>query len=337
MVMNTFSENDWIENFRVSRTTFIYLCNEIRTEIEKKDTVMRKACTVENRVGVTIWFLSTGSDFRTINHLFGISKSLVCLIVREVCHAVCKTSLPKYITFPQGDKLWRVVEGFKNKYGFPQCVGAIDGSHIQIISPNEFPADCFKRKGWHSVILKGTVNDLGMFVDINIGWPGRVHDARVFSNFNIYKKCQEGSLLPDWTINIHGESIPLLLLGDPAYPLQPWLMKPFINNGQLSDVQKNFNYRLSHTRVVVEHAYGRLKGRWRCLLKRLDVNISHVPEVVASCCVLHNICEVHGDSFNNDWLEGIAINSSSSTIHTHTISNNNGESSRKALMIHFET
>ena len=60
MVMNTFSENDWIENFRVSRTTFIYLCNEIRTEIEKKDTVMRKACTVEKRVGVTIWFLSTG-------------------------------------------------------------------------------------------------------------------------------------------------------------------------------------------------------------------------------------------------------------------------------------
>lgn len=36
MVMNAFSESDWIDNFRVSRTTFIYLCNKIRTEIQKK-------------------------------------------------------------------------------------------------------------------------------------------------------------------------------------------------------------------------------------------------------------------------------------------------------------
>ena len=28
-----------------------------------------------------------------------------------------------------------------------------------------------------------------------------------------------------------------------------------------------------------------------------------VPHVIAACCVLHNICEVHGDSFNEEWLE----------------------------------
>ena len=208
---------------------------------------------------------------------------------------------------------------------------------IPIISPNEFPADYFNRKGWHSVILQGTVNHLGMFIDINIGRPGRVHDARVFANSNIYQKCQEGSLLPNLTINLQGKNIPLLLLGDPAYSLQPWLMKPFINNGHLSDGQKNFNYRLSHTRVVVEHTYGRLKGRWRCLLKRLDVDINRVPELVASCFVLHNICEVHGDSFNNDWLEGVEMNNNNSTAYTHTPCNSDGESVRKALMLYFET
>ena len=70
-------------------------------------------------------------------------------------------------------------------------------------------------------------------------------------------------------------------------------MKAFPNNGRLSDQQKTFNYRLSKARVAVEHRYGRLKGRWRCLLKRLDVDVSVVPEVVAAC-VLH-ICELHGD------------------------------------------
>ena len=101
---------------------------------------------------------------------------------------LCKALLPKYITFPQGDELQRVVEGFKNKYRFPQCVGAIDGSHIPIISPNEFLDDYFNRKGWHSVILQGTMNHLGMFTDINIGWPGRVHDARVSSNTKMSRR-----------------------------------------------------------------------------------------------------------------------------------------------------
>ena len=32
-------------------------------------------------------------------------------------------------------------------------------------------------KGWHSIIMQGTVNHI---IDIYVGWPGRVHDARVF-------------------------------------------------------------------------------------------------------------------------------------------------------------
>ena len=144
-------------------------------------------------------------------------------------------------------------------------------------------ADYYNRKDWQSIILHGTVNHLGHFIDINVGWPGRVHDARVFS------KCQAGKLLPHWTKRINGKDIPLLLLGDPAYPLLPWLMKAFINNGHLSAQQKHFNYRLSKARVIIEHTYGRLKERWRCLLKRLHIDLEFVPELVAACCVLHNI------------------------------------------------
>ena len=97
VVNRTFTAHDWLENFRMSQATFLYVCNEIRPVIEKEDTDMRTAVPVEQRVALTLWFLATNSDYRTIGHLFGVSKSTVCVVTKEVCAAVVKILLPKYV------------------------------------------------------------------------------------------------------------------------------------------------------------------------------------------------------------------------------------------------
>ena len=35
----------------------------------------------------------------------------------------------------------------ENRWGLPQCIGAIDGSHIPIIAPREYHCAYFNRKG----------------------------------------------------------------------------------------------------------------------------------------------------------------------------------------------
>ncbi|KAG1681462.1 putative nuclease HARBI1 [Nymphon striatum] len=65
-----------------------------------------------------------------------------------------------------------------DKWGFPNYGGAIDGSHIPIISPKEYHVDYYNRKGSYSIILQAICNDRCEFTDINVGWPGRVYDAK---------------------------------------------------------------------------------------------------------------------------------------------------------------
>ena len=97
------------------------------------------------------------------------------------------------------------------------------------------------------------------FLNVNIGWPGSVHDARIFSNSDVFVKGESGTLLPNASRFFAGLPVPIVILGDPAYPLLSWLIKPYSGVG-LSAKQQKFNTRLSRARVVVECAFGRLKG-----------------------------------------------------------------------------
>uniref|UniRef100_A0A3Q1BZU4 DDE Tnp4 domain-containing protein n=1 Tax=Amphiprion ocellaris TaxID=80972 RepID=A0A3Q1BZU4_AMPOC len=53
--------------------------------------------------------------------------------------------------------------------------------------------------------------------------------------------------------------------------------------------------------LVVENAFGRLKGQWHCVLKRNDCDIQLVKSMVLTCCALHNLCEDHGETYETSW------------------------------------
>ena len=242
---------------------------------------------MEFRVAVTIWRLRTNvPQFHTIAELFGLGRSTVGEIVLNTCNAITSHLLPRYVHVPQNDRLKEVVDGFEHRWGFPQPVGSIDGSHIPILKPKDSASDYYNRKGFYSVIMQAVVEFRGLFMDVNIGWPGKVHDARVLANSTFFRRGNSGNLFPSWSRTMGEVNVPLFVLGDPAYLLLPWLMKPFMENANTTPAQRNFNYRLSRARMVVENAFGRLKGRWRCLLKRIDSDAVHVPNIVASCVVL---------------------------------------------------
>ncbi|XP_048676033.1 protein MIX23 isoform X5 [Caretta caretta] len=110
---------------------------------------------------------------------------------------------------------------------------------------------------------KALVDHCGHFTDINAGWSRKVHDARIFQNTGLFKKLQAGTFFPDQKITVGELEMPIVILGDPAYFLMPWLMKPYM--GQLDSSKERFNNGLSKCKMTVECAFGRLNAHWRCL------------------------------------------------------------------------
>ena len=83
-------------------------------------------------------------------------------------------------------------------------------------------------------------------------------------------------------------------------------MKPYPNSKNITAKQRSFNYSLSRCRRVVENAFGRLKGRFRILLKRMETgkhDIRYNTAIVKCCVYLHNFCELQGDTLSRRAIE----------------------------------
>jgi len=140
-----------------------------------------------------------------------------------------------------------------------QCVGTIDGCLVPISAPNHLHADYCNRKGQYSILIQGAVDAKYHFVNVWVGWPGSVHDARVFVLSVLCNEMEHKHILPNKTITVSGVQIPLYMIGDSAYPLESWLMKPF-HWQYWSNPQGNYNYRVCRAWISVEIVLSRLMG-----------------------------------------------------------------------------
>ncbi|KAG1686943.1 Protein ANTAGONIST OF LIKE HETEROCHROMATIN PROTEIN 1 [Nymphon striatum] len=274
---------------------------EVRS-IDDRNIFYLAPVSVEKRVAVALWRLATNCEFRTLGSLFGIGCATASKICNQVCDAIVKHLTPTYVKFPSGENLRNICEGFQEIGRLPLVCGAIDCCHIPIIGPKADKSDYYNIKGFYSIILQGVADHNGLFIDVGAGWAGKSHDAKIFQSSNFHAKLENGLSNDIDPIQIGGVEILPYVIGDAAYPMSHCLMKPYPDDETLSSAKQNFNFNLSKCRSVIEHAFGRLKSRWRCLAKRLDSPSDKVPTIIVSCCTLHNYCEM-----NNDRLEDIEV------------------------------
>jgi len=117
------------------------------------------------------------------------------------------------------------------------------------------------------------------------------------------RQLADYELLAEMSTMLSNVVVPVYIIGDSAFKFAPNLMKPYPYSTEQSLVEKNFNYKLSKCRRVVENAFGQLKARFRRIGKGIDNNIGNANIILKSCCTLHNFLNDRDDDINLAWIQ----------------------------------
>lgn len=80
-----------------------------------------------------------------------------------------------------------------------------------------------------------------------------------------------------------------VILGDSVYPCFRNLLTSYKDNGHLSATDRNYNYKLSHSRILIEHVFRRLKQKFRQLYHLKLRNETLICHFIRACCVLYSL------------------------------------------------
>ena len=237
---------------------------------------------------IGLYRLAHGNSYVSIAPVFNVGKSTVIKAVQDVVN-ILYDQRNQYIKFPTTiAETTECIETFqRTRSELPNVVGAIDGTHIPIITPQQ----------QHDMIIQGVVNGKGKFIDAVARFHGSAHDARVLRNSNIYQEAENGNILQAPLVNIDGNDIDPYLVGDSAHPLAPLLIKVF-PEGTNDPNEKTFNKE--HSRASIWN----LKGRWRVLQKCLDSFLNFAIKTTIACIVLHNFCIEAKDDWDDEDDDG---------------------------------
>lgn len=262
---------------------------------------------------------------------FRMGRSTVSEIISEVCVALWKNLQPVVMPEPNED-VWRESEKvFREKWNYPHCVAAVDGKHVRIKAPAMTGSQFFNYKKFYSIVLLALVDANYRFLTVDVGQYGRFSDGNVFANSSIGCRLsrQTIGLPPDE--NIQGTPLPYVIVGDEAFPLKRYLMRPFPRSGpRLSQQAKIFNYRLSRARNTVENAFGILSNTWRVYHCPLECSSELSVKIIKATIVLHNYIR-QGNTAANSHYEHEEHPPHSDLVRLHCASGTN--STREAVSV----
>ncbi|KAG5874519.1 hypothetical protein JTB14_007917 [Gonioctena quinquepunctata] len=276
----------------MSRKTFDYILQRVFHRLEKKRPSPQQQVKPEEGLIMTIRFLGTGATFRHLAFEFRHGWRTVSNIIYDICSALVKEFGQGFMAVPTAEHLKDVSHQFNDLWGFPNCIGAIDGRHCEIECPRQGGSSYFNYLKYHSIVLWGVADAKKKVPSkIDMGSRGKQSDGRIFTASALYHRLENKEfnlpskvILPQTTL-----TVPPVLIGDGAFSLRTHIMRPFPAKN-LTPSGERFNDNLFCKRKTIECAFGIQRAKWRFLGAAIELpSMDKASLLIQIACVLHNI------------------------------------------------
>ena len=271
-------EDKFLEYYRVTKSVFGEILEKIYPAL-LSSSVVGDSIEPAKKLALTLRYLATGTDFADLGNLFRVGQSSVRCIIRDVTEAIATHPFFKsLVKFPSTDEeFYKVSKDFFDMFQFPDCVGAVDDTHVKIQKPRDDPTSYFDYKKEYSVHLQAVCDSRTRVLFYHIGAPGKNNDGGVAEMSGFNDLLRSGRIPERYHI-----------VGDPAFALHQNLLNRYPGL-HLLPWEQRYNYRQSRVRMIVESLFGRLKGRWNVLIRPMPFrDLEIVNRIILTCVLLHN-------------------------------------------------
>ena len=134
-----------------------------------------------------------------------------------------------------------------NSKTFLHVIGVTHGKHDTIKCPLKSGSEYYNNKVFFSIVLLPICDAHYTFTPVDNGEYGSNNDTGIFSSAEMRKLFHSEKMnFPDAKSLCSGtnNTLPLFRVGDEAFPLKPWLQRPYPGK-RIPEEKVIFNYRLS--------------------------------------------------------------------------------------------
>ena len=227
--MRRIDEEKHFALMRMSASRFDDLLRRVEPLIQHAPTHSAPILPAE-RLAITLCILASGATQQFVSAGYKMGKSTACSIVTEVSKAIWQVLKDEFVAFPSQAQFRDIAMDYWRLWNYPNCVGAIDGKHVNLRAPPNAGSEFFNYKGHHSIVLMAVCDARYRFTYVDVGAYGRESDGGVFAESTFGAALQGGQLdlpapqpLPGTTV----PAVPHVFIGDAAFPMSANLMSPY--------------------------------------------------------------------------------------------------------------
>ena len=184
----------------------------------------------DERLALTLRYIATGESFQSLSFQFRISLNAVSYIIKGCCNALVDELVPVFVKTPSSEQEWiEISQKFETRWNYPHALGAIDGKHVTIRKPSNVSSYYYNYKHTHSIILFAIAGLEYECLYADVRSNGRANDSGVWNKSSLSQAIQNGSVkLPkDDPLPVNGVIAPYVFVGDEAFALKKFMMKPY--------------------------------------------------------------------------------------------------------------